>query len=117
MALHPGVAKRARTEIDEVIGTDWLPTFEDRESLPYINALVKEVFRWYTVVPAGLLLFHSHHATEITDSFQPSLIVARRTMSMRAILFRKVLLLFRIYGKGVPATLRSQLISYKEIYT
>jgi len=85
MALHPGVAKRARTEIDEVIGTDRLPTFEDRESLPYINALVKEVFRWYTVVPAGLLLFHSHHATEMTDSFQPFLIVARRTMSMRAI--------------------------------
>jgi len=55
MALHPEVAKRARAELDEVVGTDRLPTFEDRESLPYINALVKEVFRWYTVVPAGLL--------------------------------------------------------------
>jgi len=117
MALHPRVAKRARAEIDEVIGTDRLPTFEDRESLPYINALVKEVFRWYTVVPTGLLLFRSHHATEVTDSLQPSLIAARRTMSMRAILSRKVLLLFRIYGKGVPGTLRSQLISYKEIHT
>lgn len=41
-------------ELDEVVGTNRLPAFEDRDSLPYINALVKEVFRWYTVVPLGM---------------------------------------------------------------
>lgn len=54
MILYPEVAKRARTELDEVVGIDRLPTFEDRSSLPYTNALVKEVFRWYTVVPMGV---------------------------------------------------------------
>lgn len=54
MTLYPQVAKRAKMELDEVVGTNRLPTFEDRDSLPYINALVKEVFRWYTVVPLGM---------------------------------------------------------------
>ncbi|KAJ3569349.1 hypothetical protein NP233_g5109 [Leucocoprinus birnbaumii] len=54
MTLYPEVARRARSELDEVIGSDRLPTFDDRESLPYMNALVKEVFRWYTVVPAAV---------------------------------------------------------------
>ncbi|KAF5364320.1 hypothetical protein D9756_000610 [Leucocoprinus leucothites] len=54
MTMYPDVAKRARAELDEVVGINRLPTFEDRESLPYINALVKEVFRWYTVVPAAV---------------------------------------------------------------
>ncbi|KXN86289.1 O-methylsterigmatocystin oxidoreductase [Leucoagaricus sp. SymC.cos] len=54
MTLYPDVAKRARVELDEVVGTDRLPSFEDRESLPYMNALIKEVFRWYTVVPTAV---------------------------------------------------------------
>ncbi|KAF7776140.1 hypothetical protein Agabi119p4_4533 [Agaricus bisporus var. burnettii] len=54
MTLYPQVAKRAKVELDEVVGTNRLPTFEDRDSLPYINALVKEVFRWYTVVPLAV---------------------------------------------------------------
>ena len=32
-------------EIDEVIGNDRLPTMADRERLPYVNALMKEVLR------------------------------------------------------------------------
>ncbi|KAG2336893.1 hypothetical protein BDR05DRAFT_993227 [Suillus weaverae] len=39
------VQKRAQTEIDSVIGRDWLPTFEDRASLPYVDAVVRETFR------------------------------------------------------------------------
>ncbi|KAL0063098.1 hypothetical protein AAF712_010006 [Marasmius tenuissimus] len=54
MTLHPEVLKKAQTEIDTVIGNDRLPGIEDRGQLPYIDALVKEVFRWNSVVPLGV---------------------------------------------------------------
>ncbi|KAG6849320.1 hypothetical protein H0H93_009461 [Arthromyces matolae] len=54
MALHPEVQIKARAEIKAVVGTDRFPTFEDRPSLPYIDAICREVFRVYTIVPNGL---------------------------------------------------------------
>lgn len=57
MALFPDVQRKAQAELDSVLGAaDWLrlPTFADRESLPYLNALIKEVFRWHPVVPMDL---------------------------------------------------------------
>jgi cytochrome P450 len=53
MVLNPHVQKRAQAEIDALIGRDRLPTFEDRASLPYIDAIVRETFRWEPVVPLG----------------------------------------------------------------
>jgi len=53
LTLHPEVLKKAQSEIDAVVGSERLPTFADRPHLPYINALVLEVFRWHTVVPTG----------------------------------------------------------------
>lgn len=53
MTLHPEVLKKAHDEIDTVIGNDALPTFADRERLPYINAMVKEIIRWNTIGPMG----------------------------------------------------------------
>ncbi|KAG2357360.1 cytochrome P450 [Suillus spraguei] len=55
MVLYPDVQKRAQAEIDSVVGRDRLPTFEDRESLPYIDAILRETFRWEPVVPLGIL--------------------------------------------------------------
>lgn len=54
MALHPEVMKKAQAEIDAVVGNDRLPTFADREHLPYLDALTKEVLRWNTVAPTGV---------------------------------------------------------------
>lgn len=54
MTLYPEVQRKAQAEIDAVIGSDRLPTFADRESLPYVEALVKEVYRWHAVVPVVL---------------------------------------------------------------
>ncbi|KAG6901874.1 hypothetical protein C0995_006998 [Termitomyces sp. Mi166 len=54
MALNPEVMKKAQMEIDSVVGNDRLPTFEDRQYLPYVDALAKEVFRWNVVVPNGV---------------------------------------------------------------
>ncbi|KAJ3553206.1 hypothetical protein NM688_g3738 [Phlebia brevispora] len=53
MVLYPDVQKRAQAEIDNVIGHDGLPTFEDRERLPYVSALCSEVLGWMPVAPLG----------------------------------------------------------------
>ncbi|KAG1874858.1 cytochrome P450 [Suillus subluteus] len=60
MTLFPDVQKKAQAEIDAVVGPDRLPTFADRDSLPYTDALVKEVLRWNVVTPTGFL----HRVTE-----------------------------------------------------
>ena len=54
MALYPEVQKKAQEELDNVIGNDRLPEFSDRDSLPYINAVVKELLRWNPVLPLGI---------------------------------------------------------------
>ncbi|KAG2337086.1 cytochrome P450 [Suillus weaverae] len=54
MTLFPDVQKKAQAEIDAVVGPDRLPSFADRDSLPYIEALVKEVFRWNVVAPTAI---------------------------------------------------------------
>ena len=57
MALYPEVQKKAQAEIDAVVGLNRLPEFEDRPSLPYINAVVKELLRWHLVGPFGTTFF------------------------------------------------------------
>ncbi|KAG1732053.1 cytochrome P450 [Suillus lakei] len=64
MVLYPDVQKRAQAEIDSVIGRGRLPTFEDRASLPYIEAVMRETFRWQPVVPLGV-----PHATSSDDEY------------------------------------------------
>ncbi|KAB8223737.1 cytochrome P450 [Aspergillus novoparasiticus] len=54
MALYPHVQRKAQEEIDQVVGATRLPGFEDRENLPYIDALLKEALRWHPVVPMGV---------------------------------------------------------------
>nr|BED42964.1 cytochrome P450 monooxygenase [Trametes versicolor] len=51
MMLFPEVQKKAQAEIDKVIGGDRLACIEDRDSLPYVVAVLKEVLRWRPVVP------------------------------------------------------------------
>ena len=53
MTLYPQILKKAQEEVDRVIGSDRLPSHQDREELPYITALVKELLRWGTVAPMG----------------------------------------------------------------
>jgi len=56
MMHYPEVLAKARQEIDRVVGTDRLPTFVDRSSLPYVEAVLKEIWRW--AVPAPLSAPH-----------------------------------------------------------
>lgn len=39
------VLAKAQEELDRVVGGERLPDFSDCESLPYVNALVEEVYR------------------------------------------------------------------------
>ena len=45
MVLHPRVLEKALDEIDTVIGPDRLPTRDDRDSLPYLECVLQEVYR------------------------------------------------------------------------
>ncbi|KAJ7910500.1 cytochrome P450 [Mycena leptocephala] len=54
MVLHPEVLAKAQKEIDSVVGTDRLPSFSDRASLPFVDALLSEVYRWGVPVPLSL---------------------------------------------------------------
>ncbi|KAJ7837671.1 cytochrome P450 [Mycena olivaceomarginata] len=63
MALHPDIQKRAQDEIDAVVGTHRLPGFEDRASLPFVEALYREVMRWKPGIPLGVP--HSTSAEDI----------------------------------------------------
>lgn len=73
MVLYPEVQRRAQAEIDRIIGTDRLPTFDDIDNLPYLGAIYKETLRqviveltpdfhfplnymsrWQPVVPLGM---------------------------------------------------------------
>ncbi|KAK1140311.1 hypothetical protein N8T08_010514 [Aspergillus melleus] len=60
MALSPDVQRKAQDEIDRVVGTSRLPSLEDRNNLPYLDSLVKEVLRWHPVTPLGV----THAAVE-----------------------------------------------------
>ncbi|KAJ7649359.1 cytochrome P450 [Mycena polygramma] len=54
MTLYPEVQAKAQAELDTVIGSDRLPSFNDRPMLPYIEAVFKEVLRWHQAAPIGL---------------------------------------------------------------
>ncbi|KAI6039877.1 cytochrome P450 [Pisolithus marmoratus] len=64
MLLYPEVQVKAQAEIDRVIGTQKLPSFDDRPSLPYIDAILHELLRWNPVSPLGI-----PHATTTDDVY------------------------------------------------
>ena len=47
MIIYPEAQKKAQAEIDTVVGKDRLPDSNDKESLPYVEALMKEVLRYF----------------------------------------------------------------------
>ena len=51
MTIYPEVLKKAQAEVDAVIGHERLPTTEDRDALPYANAICSELLRWNVITP------------------------------------------------------------------
>ncbi|KAF5345377.1 hypothetical protein D9757_013390 [Collybiopsis confluens] len=52
--LYPEIQRKAQAEVDAIVGKDRLPSFGDRESLPYVEAVVKELYRWLPIVPLAV---------------------------------------------------------------
>ena len=69
MAINPEVQRKAKEELDRVVGTDRLPTIQDRESLPYIEAIYREVFRWTPPLP--MTVPHVSEAVRRIHATQP----------------------------------------------
>ncbi|EJD05103.1 cytochrome P450 [Fomitiporia mediterranea MF3/22] len=63
MTLHPEVAKKAQEEIDLVVGAGRLPSFEDRPSLPYVDCVLKELYRIHPPTPLGV----PHASTQVEE--------------------------------------------------
>ncbi|RDB18406.1 hypothetical protein Hypma_000372 [Hypsizygus marmoreus] len=54
LLTNPEALKKAQQEIDEVVGSEQLPTFDDQDSLPFVTAIVKETLRWRDVTPIAV---------------------------------------------------------------
>ncbi|KAL2008555.1 hypothetical protein VTN00DRAFT_6749 [Thermoascus crustaceus] len=61
---YPDFIPKAQKELDDAVGPDRLPNFEDRDRLPYIQAIVEEILRWRTIIPGGV-----PHATLKEDNY------------------------------------------------
>ncbi|KZS95176.1 cytochrome P450 [Sistotremastrum niveocremeum HHB9708] len=72
MITHPDIQKKAQSELDELLRGQRLPVLEDRDALPYVQAVFKETLRWKPVVPLGL----PHFLTE-NDEYKGMLLPAR----------------------------------------
>ncbi|OSX61654.1 hypothetical protein POSPLADRAFT_1046942 [Postia placenta MAD-698-R-SB12] len=59
-ACYPEAQARVQAQLDEVVGRDRAPTFEDEDLLPEVTAFVLEAYRWRPVSAGGF----SHRATK-----------------------------------------------------
>ncbi|KIJ60832.1 hypothetical protein HYDPIDRAFT_97943 [Hydnomerulius pinastri MD-312] len=76
MTMHHSIQERAQAEIDTVVGKGRLPDFDDRPSLPYVEALLRELMRWHQVVPFGV----GHAVTE--DDVYDGVFIPKNTIVM-----------------------------------
>lgn len=65
--MYPEVQAKAFEEMDHVIGYDRLPTLEDIDNLPYIEALWKETLRWSPPFPISKVLVRHFHDGVVTN--------------------------------------------------
>lgn len=54
MLLHPDVQRKAQQALDEVVGRERLPSFEDRPKLDLMEYILQETLRWCPVSPIGV---------------------------------------------------------------
>jgi cytochrome P450 len=54
MAIHPETQKKAQKEIDQLLEGERLPTLADLDDLPYVSALIKEIYRWHVPLPISI---------------------------------------------------------------
>ncbi|KAH9840950.1 cytochrome P450, partial [Rhodofomes roseus] len=54
LVAKPVIQARAQAEMDMVVGKDRLPTFADRDRIPYMQCILSEGFRSYLQISAGV---------------------------------------------------------------
>ncbi|PCH38680.1 cytochrome P450 [Wolfiporia cocos MD-104 SS10] len=96
MCIYPELQRKAQTELDGVVTPGHLPTFADRQRLPYIDALIKEVHRWNPVGPTGV-----PHKVMEDDVYKGFRIPAGATVIGNS---WQVLLMFRAYYTDLTFT-------------
>jgi cytochrome P450 len=67
MMVSPEKQKKCQDELDAVVGRSRVPTFKDRENLPYLRATVREVLRWRSVAPLGISFVNIPHDSPLTS--------------------------------------------------
>ncbi|KAJ8521498.1 hypothetical protein ONZ45_g1791 [Pleurotus djamor] len=65
MLHYPEVMRKAQLEIDDVIGLERMPEFEDKDNLSYLNAVMNETLRWRPVAVLG----GTPHAVTVDDEY------------------------------------------------
>ncbi|KAF5013804.1 hypothetical protein FDECE_222 [Fusarium decemcellulare] len=77
MILFPEIQAKAQEEIDRVIGSSRLPTWDDRSDLPYVRGVVEETLRW---APSTLSAAVPHSAKQ--DDFYNGMFIPKGAVLM-----------------------------------
>jgi cytochrome P450 len=64
---HPDVMKRAQAELDNIVGRNRLVEESDLQNLPYLQAILKEIFRIHP--PAPLMIPHCSTETSQVQGY------------------------------------------------
>ena len=55
LANNPDIQRRLQEELDTAVPRDRLPSLEDKQAIPYVEATILELMRFKTIVPLGLV--------------------------------------------------------------
>jgi cytochrome P450 family 2 subfamily U polypeptide 1 len=128
LANRPEIQRNIHEEMDRAIGPDSVPTVEDRERLPYLNAVILENMRYRTVgplalphkaavtcqvggytIPAGAQvlgnLYSIHHDPrfwESPDRFVPERFLPREDGSPASVMTSGAFIPFGVGGRSCP---------------
>lgn len=74
MITYPDIQVRCQQEIEQVVGWDRLPAWDDRLQMPYVEATINEILRFGNIIPAGVFrevtkdtTFRGYHLTKGTS--------------------------------------------------
>ncbi|CAB1347640.1 unnamed protein product [Coregonus sp. 'balchen'] len=76
MIKYPDIQEKVQKEIDEVIGSNRVPTVDDRHMMPYTDAVIHEIQRSMSLAPTAAphqmtrdTTFHNYHIPKGTTVF------------------------------------------------
>ena len=111
----PEAIKPAQDEIDEVVGRDRSPDWQDEEKLVYCKTLVKEVFRWKSVslwevslVPQPKMMYLIPEGTRVIVFPAPAVGLTDIIDQSAAIMFKEIVewrTFIRLEGRSACANL------------